>query len=479
MNNKIRMILICFALIVATSSSAEVIPDSVYENAIKLRDKAMQATIAYDIVESLTMEVGPRPAGSEADAKAVQWAMQKLTSLGFKNVRREHVEVPHWERGSLDVRITDPVDQSLLATSLGGSIGTVDEGIEAAVLRVESLADLRVKKRQEVANRIVYFDHVMERNKHGSGYSSAARIRSCGHSLAAERGAVATVIRSAGTSTHRFPHTGGMIKNNVPAVIPGIALSNADADILSFKLSSDTDVSMRILSTARTLPNASSANVIAEIPGYGSQSDEIVLLAAHLDSWDLGTGALDDGAGVAIVTAAAKMILDSGVRPRRTIRIVLYANEEFGLSGAKQYAKKHAETINKHIVGIESDFGADPIWLFATNVDESSLNLVNEIQALLSPLGIERGGNQSTSGGDLGPLRKSGMPIFELRPKGDNYFDYHHTADDTLDKVGRKSINQNVAAFVAAIYVVANIKQSFGRIAVDSKPSSTCAAEYD
>ena len=439
----------------------------------------MQGSAAYDIVESITMEVGPRLAGSAGDAAAVRWAMEKLTSMGFENVRSEPVEVPRWESGALSARITAPFPQPLVATSLGGSTGTPEEGIEAPVLRVASLAELRDKSHDEVAGHIVFIDHIMERLKTGGGYSTASRIRSCGHVLAAERGALATVIRSAGTSTHRVAHTGSMLGNSVPGNIPGVALSNADADILAYELRSGEPVDMRLHSTARNLPPAMSANVIGEIPGSGEQSEEIVLLGAHLDSWDLGTGAIDDGAGVAIVTAAAKLILDSGQRPRRTVRVVLYANEEFGLSGAKQYAIEYADKIEKHVVGMEADFGAGAVWQFSSRVAEGSLDIVDELHGLLELMSIERGNNEAYGGADLSPLRKAGMPVLGMTQDGTDYFDYHHTADDTLDKIDRNDLNQNVAAYVTAAYVAANIDRDFGRLPEDTKPSSTCVAAAD
>jgi Zn-dependent M28 family amino/carboxypeptidase len=467
-------------LLVATSAiQAQTIPDSVATQAIALRDQAMQDTIAYELVESLTMEVGPRPAGSAADKQAVKWAEQMLIGLGFENVRTEEVEVPHWDRGTIRSQIIAPYPQPLVSTSLGGSPGTAENGLEAKVIRVESLNELRALTADDLAGRFAYVDHRMLRDKAGDGYSAPGRIRSCGHYIAAERGVVGTIIRSAGTSHHRFPHTGSMLNRDIPPRIPAIALANADADLLTHQALSGKPVTFRLLSTARHLPREMSANVIGEIPGRGDLAHQIVLLAAHLDSWDLGTGAIDDGAGVAIVTAAAKLIMDSGSAPRRTIRVVLYANEEFGLDGAEQYAENHAASIDDHVVGLEADFGAGKVWEFASRVADDALAIVDKIHALLEPIGIERGNNKSTEGADLRPLRKAGMPIFGMTQDGSKYFDYHHTADDTLDKIDRDSINQNVAAYVTAAYVAAYIEQDFGRIAPDTRRKRTCSAEDD
>ena len=459
-------------------ASAQVITGDIRAAAEALRDKALTDSLAYDIVESLTMEVGPRPAGSAGDKAAVRWALAKLEALGFENVRAEPVTVPHWDRGTLNVRITSPFPQLLVATSLGGSSGTPAQGINAEVVRVASLAELRALDDQKLAGRIAYIDHVMEKSNSGRGYGPSSRIRGCGHVVAAEKGAVATIIRSAGTSSHRVAHTGSMLRGGIPGKIPAVALANADADILTYPFASDKPVTVRLHSSARSLPPEQSANVIGEVPGTGPNADEIVVLGAHLDSWDLGTGANDDGTGVAIVTAVAKLIMDSAEAPRRTIRVVLYANEEFGLSGALQYAKDHAESIDKHVVGMEADLGSGKVWKFSSRVADESLDIVNELYTMLEPLEIEHGDNRSSGGADLGPLRQAGMPVLGMSQDATLYFDYHHTADDTLDKVDRAGLNQNVAAYVTATYVAAYMDRDFGRLQPETSDYS-CAPEYD
>jgi len=464
-------------MIMPTNANARDLSDELRAESVVLREKALVDSGAFEIVASLTMEVGPRSAGSAGDAAAVLWAKEMLSSIGFANVRGEAVTVPHWDRGTLDVRLTTPFSRLLVATSLGGSTGTPEGGIEAPVLRVESLSELRQMTSEEVSGHVVFIDHVMARLKSGGGYSAAARIRVCGHVVAAERGALATVIRSAGTSTHRFAHTGSMLYDLTEARIPAVALSNADADILAHAVQSGEPTSIRLRSSARYLPDAQSSNVIGEIPGQGANADEIVLLGAHLDSWDLGMGAIDDGAGVAAVIAAAKLILNSGNRPSRTIRVVLFANEEFGLSGAKAYALEHSGELNQHVMGLEADSGAGPVWLLASRVAESGLNLVDQIHALLAPLNIERGDNSSTNGADLGPLRVAGMPILEMRQDNTEYFDYHHTIDDTLDKIDPKNLDQLTAAIAVAANVAANADGDFGRLAPVQAPTATCVAD--
>jgi len=455
-------------LAAAAVASAQSIPADVSSGAAKLRDAALADSMAYDLVESLTMEIGPRLAGSASDEAAVAWAVEKLTGLGFSNVRTEPVDIPRWDRGTIDVRMTQPFDQPLVATSLGGSPGTLQTGIEAPVVRVTSLQELLALTSDDLAGRIAYVDHVMERHKTGSGYGISSAIRACAHGAAAARGALATVIRSAGTSQHRFAHTGGMLLGGEPALIPGIALSNADADTLTHAVNTGAPVSLRLHSTARDLPPGTTANVIADVPGKGSLADEIVILAAHLDSWDLGTGAIDDASGVGIVVAAAKLIMDGDDAPRRTVRVVLYGAEEIGIYGGRQYAERQADRIDRHVVGLEADFGPGRVWQFSSRVAEDRLGIVDELFALLEPLGIERGDNEGSGGADITPLRRQGMPVFDLAQDGTTYFDYHHTADDTLDKVDRGDLNQNVAAYVTAAYVAANIEQDFGRLPVET-----------
>lgn len=466
-------------LLLTTTVWAERIPHDVAAEAMALRDQATRDTIAYELVESLTMEVGPRSAGSAGDKAAVAWAVQMLQGLGFANVHTEEVEVPHWDRGALGVQIAAPFPQRLVATSLGGSVGTDGDAINAEVVRVEDLTALRALGSDDLGGKIAYIDHSMQRAKDGSGYSAAQRIRSCAHYIAAERGAIATLIRSAGTSVHRVPHTGSLVNRDLPATIPAIALTNADADMLSYQVQTGQPVTVQLASTAQYLAKEKSANVIGEVPGQGTLADEIVLLGAHLDSWDLGTGAIDDGAGVAIVTAAAKMILDSGTAPRRTIRVVLFANEEFGMDGAKQYQRNRTDAVDKHVIGLEADSGGSRSWRLRSKVAADALGYVAEIQSLLESIGVEAGDNKASGGADLGPMREAGMPVLDFTHDDTLYFDYHHTPDDTLDKISRVDINQSVAAYVAATYVAANVEQNFGRLAVDTSPRRSCSAADD
>jgi len=475
--SKTISIFLLAGLLPVATAAAQTIPTDIAATAAALRDRALDDDLAYDLVESLTMEIGPRKVGTAGDQAGVAWAVRKLGELGFRNVHTEPVAIPFWERGTLDLRMTAPFDQPLVATSLGGSPGTPQRGIEAQIVRVESLAELAAMTENELQGRIAFVDHVMERHRTGRGYGTSSMIRACAHVVAAERGAVATIIRSAGTSHHRFAHTGSMLMDRPAAKIPGIAISNADADILSHAVATAAPVTVRLQSTARDLPETVTANVIGEVPGSGRLADQIVVLGAHLDSWDLGTGAIDDGSGVGIVTAAAKLIMDSDRRPRRTLRVVLYGAEEIGIYGGKEYARAHAGDIGKHVLGLEADFGPGRVWRFSSRVADDALGIVEALHALLAPLDIERGDNEGFGGPDLGPLMKAGMPVLGLEQDGTNYFDYHHTADDTFDKVNREDLNQNVAAYVTAAYVAAHVEDDFGRLPIDASERGCPAFE--
>jgi carboxypeptidase Q len=446
------------------SAPAAGLPADVAAAAAALRDGALRGTRAEEIVRSLTVEVGPRSAGSAGDRAAVEWGLRTLRALGLANVHAEPVTVPHWERGVNAGEILSPYPQPVALTALGGSVATPPAGLTAEVVRVASLEALDAIARLDparVRGRIVFFDAPMERTKDGSGYGRAVVVRGAGPSRAAKLGAVAVLIRSMATGTDRFPHTGATrYAEGVPR-IPAAALAVPDADLLAAEVASGRPISFHLTIGSRELPAARSANVVGEIPGR-EQRGEIVLLGAHLDSWDLGTGAIDDGAGVAIVAAAARQILASGRKPRRTIRVVLFANEEFGLSGAKAYAVAHAAELPRHVFASESDFGSGRVWRLGSRVAPDRLPLVEAIARLLAPLGVGRGDNDAEGGADVEPLQPAGVPVLELGQDGTRYFDVHHTANDTLDKVDAKDLDQNVAAWTALAWALADAPGDLG-----------------
>jgi hypothetical protein len=431
--------------------------------AAALRDQAMSGTQAFDHVSSLVTEVGPRFAGSAGDAASTRWALNRMGTAGLSHIRTQDVLVPRWIRGTCEISITAPFPQKLVAVSLGGSIGTDDEGIEADVLPVASLDALNALRPAEVKGKIVFIDQRMPRTRDVSGYASTVPIRAQGPSAAAKLGAVALVIRSVGTSPERVAHTGNMTYRPDAPRIPAFAISNPDADVLGRQLKGDKPVRMRLHSTARELPPAWSANVIGEIFGT-DRSSEIVLIGAHLDSWDLGHGAIDDGAGVAIVLEAARLIAKSNRKPSRTIRVVLFANEEFGLSGAREYAKSIGEEFAKHVVAFEADLGQGPAWRLESRVAPEALPAIAQIHKVLEPLNVSLGGNETTGAPDLRPLREAGLPVLDIGMDATKYFDVHHTVNDTLAQVDAKVLDQSVAAYVATIWLAANKQGDFGRL---------------
>jgi hypothetical protein len=427
----------------------------------ELRNIALSSSDAYRHVVSLTMEVGPRLAGTPGDKAAVAWALATMNKLGLQNVRAEDVTVPHWERGEIAIDITMPYPQHLVATALGGSIGTPAGGLEAPIVRVIDLEELEATPDAEVAGKIVFFDKRMQADKQGSDYSPIVKARRNGPAKAAAKGAIAVIIRSAGTSDARLAHTGKTKYKDGIKRIPAAAISNPDADMLAMQLASGDSVTVKMTMSARYLEDERSANVIGEIRGT-SRADEIVILAAHLDSWDLGTGAIDDATGVGIVLETLTQILRSGKKPARTIRVLLAADEEFGLFGAKAYAEKYAAELNKHVVGMESDFGPGKIWRISTLFPEDRAGIGNALHEPLETLGIEMGDNESGWGADISPFKELGMPVITLIPDGTKYFDYHHTANDTLDKVDPENLRQVVAAFVTATWLAASGDVDFG-----------------
>ncbi len=439
--------------------------DKQEEKAQMLIEKALVDDTGYHLVESLTTEVGPRLAGSDAEQRAREWAMKKFKSLGFKNRRIEAFDVPKWQRGIELAEITSPYPQKLVVTALGGSVATPEDGIEGEVVMFSSLAELTEIKDNSLEGKIVYIDEIMARTQDGSGYGVAVKKRGQTAFEAHRVGAVAALIRSVGTSSHRFAHTGQMKRitdTTVGPSVPAAALSAPDADQLTRMLTNANSVRLRLTLTPKQMPQGRSGNVVAEIPGRESP-EEIVLIGAHLDSWDLATGAVDDGAGVGIVMAAANLIVQNiKKRPRRTIRVVLFGAEEVGLVGAKSYTETHMESLSNHIFAAESDFGADVIWRFGTvNVTEEKLPVITAINKILAPLLIVPGDNRASGGPDLFYMKLAGVPIGDLRQNGRDYFDLHHTANDTFDKIDVEKLRQNIAAYAALTYLIADIEEDF------------------
>jgi hypothetical protein len=431
------------------------------DGAAAIQRDELSGSHAYAIVRSLCDEVGPRPAGSRADRAAVAWATRTMQGLGLSGVHTESVRVTHWERGEARAELVSPVPQPLVVTALGGSVATPGAGIEADVVEAASAEDLGKMSADAVRGKIVFLDPIMRRTRDGAGYEEAVRSRFRGAREAARLGAVAMLLRSVGTDHDRLPHTGSKSKDDHE--IPAAALSVPDAEMLHRTLAEKKSARVRLVLAARKLPDAESANVVGEVTGR-EKPNEIVLLGAHLDSWDLGTGAVDDGAGVAIVLEAGRLLQALPQKPRRTVRIVLFANEEHGLEGAREYARVHAAESAAHVVAAEADFGADGVYAVRWLGDPSAHDRFVDLARLLAPLGVERQEEKAGAGADVTPLQALGVPVLELRQDVTRYFDLHHSANDTVDKIDPGILAQAAASFATAAWAAAEMDGDFGRI---------------
>ncbi|MBE3674711.1 M20/M25/M40 family metallo-hydrolase [Pseudoalteromonas distincta] len=424
----------------------------------EVRTSALNSDLSYKLLESLTTEVGPRLPGTENDKKAVAWAKAKFNELGFDKVWLEEATFPEWRRYSESGKILTPSEQPLHLTALGNSISTPKDGITAPVVLFETLDELIAAPENSLKGKIAYINYRMNRDIDGNGYGPAVKARGTGAIEASKKGAVAYMMRSVSTGHHRFAHTGGSYYKEGVTKIPNVTIANPDADQIARLIALDKDVSVNINVQTESLGEGTGYNVIGQFNGT-ENPEQYVLIGGHLDSWDLGTGALDDGAGVALTMAAAKHISDVK-RPKRSIRVVLFAAEELGLWGAKAYFAEHKNELSNIVAAAESDFGADVVYAFESNVSAESLPVVRAIAKELAPLNIEHiGKNQANGGPDLIPLKAAtSAPIFELAQDGTDYFDYHHTADDTLDKVTPAKLRQNTAAYAVFALMAADAK---------------------
>ena len=457
----VRVGLIGFCLLVSAAQAQDVaqIPETVRQTVDELIQQGLDDSVGYAFVRDLTTEVGPRLAGSDAEERARVWATRELAELGFANIRTEPFDIPFWSRRIDEASIVSPAPQALVITALGGSTSTPPGGVEAEVVRFESLNELRSASSDIVAGKIVFIDEKMTRTQDGSGYGMAVRKRSNCATATSEKDGVACLIRSVGTQARRFAHTGMMSRSGAVGDGPAAALSPPDAEQLT-RLLENGPVQVRLDIQVETQEAARSGNVIAEVVGR-ERPEEVVLIGCHLDSWDLGTGAIDDGAGCGIVVGAAHLILSLDEAPRRTVRVVLYGAEEVGLLGGFAYAKRHADEMDQHILAAESDFGADEVWRFDTRFGNNALPYGRAMQRVLEPLGIAPGNNLSNGGPDISMLPQLGVPVVSPEQNGRDYFDLHHTPDDTFDKIDQSKLNQNIATYAAFAYLAAEMDWDF------------------
>ena len=444
------------AAFLATPAAAQMGPGPCEGALACAADAALESdSIAWDFVEGITTEVGPRQAGTEAEKRGRDWAVAWLRANGFRNVADEPFRMETWVPGDNAVaRVTAPYAQDLMIVPLGNSASTGEAGIEAEVVYFPSYADLAAAPAGSLKGKIAFISHDMRPTQDGSGYGFAGPARWTGAGLAASKGAVATVIRSIGTENHRTPHTGGTSFPKGVKATPAGALSNPDADNLEriFARADGQPVTMRLTMTPRDVGTTKSGNVTGEIVGRDPSLPPL-LLACHLDSWDLGTGAIDDGAGCGIAAAAAKHVAAAG-QPLRTIRVLFAGAEETGLWGSKAYAAAHAD--EPFMVGYESDFGADRIWRIDSNFTKSDPELYKALAQAVARFGVAPSAAVATGGADINVIREQGVAIIDLQQDGTRYFDLHHTPDDTLDKIDPEQLRQNVAVWTAVTKVLAN-----------------------
>jgi carboxypeptidase Q len=405
---------------------------------------------AWDVVEGLTTEVGQRLAATEAEARARDWAVARLKSLGFANVHVEPFTMPVWTRGAESAEILSPFPQKLTIAALGYSGSTGPAGITGEIVYFDSVDALRLAPDAAVKGKIVFIDHHMMPAQDGAGYGQFGAPRRQGPTIASLKGAIGIVIRSIGTDHNRNPHTGVQYFTDGATPIPAGALTVPDAEQLVRILKRGQPVTMHLTLVSQRSEGGHSGNVIAEVPGRDPNAP-ILLVGGHLDSWDLATGAIDDGAGIAITTAAAKHVMDAG-RPLRTIRVVWFGAEEPGGFGGKAYAEAHGK--ERYAIAGESDFGADRVWRFSSQLMKSDPAAYAQLTASLAPLGITKNDNGQADGTDVEPTITAGAPWVSLNQDGTRYFDWHHTPDDTLDKIDPVQLRQNVAAWTTMLAVL-------------------------
>ena len=480
---KIYIVPVATALLAISQQSGAIPPPP----PLSASQMAVGDTLAYDIVKGLTTEVGPRQGGTDAEQRARDWAVRKLTALGFANVREEQFDMPTWVRGQEKASITAPFTMELSVTALGNSGASPAAGMEGDISYFESYdAFVDATKNVDagganvfIKDKIVFIDHKMSRTQDGSSYGYFGRARFAGPNLAAKYGAKGILVRSIGSADHDDPHTGNTNFEAGVAPIPAAAVSNADANLLVSQIietrqppyrncSSNggckpDSVKARLLLTPKNLGMQKSGNVIAEVIGHSPNLPPIIV-ACHLDSWDLGTGAIDDASGCGIITAAAAHVAKRG--SARTIRLLWAGAEEVGIWGGKSYAEKHGDT--PHALAMESDFGADRVWAVDFNLNENAKPLQERIARRLALLGVVPRKDKAGGGADVGPIiAKQGLAVIDLLQDGTRYFDLHHNAGDTLDKVDPEQLRQNVLAWTIVLEEVANYE---GELAPGVKP---------
>jgi Zn-dependent M28 family amino/carboxypeptidase len=445
--------------ILMLSGAAEAAPPSsqaLAATAAKLRDKALSGdNTAWATVESLTTEIGPRLAGSPAAKRAADWGVARMKALGFENVHIEPFPLTAWSRGPESAEVVAPFPQKLSITGLGGSVPTPPGGIEAEAVIFPTYSALLAAPAGSLNGKIAVVTQAMIKFQGGDDYGALNANRRAGPSEAAKRGAVAYLLRSLSTDDTRLPHTGLMNYAPDAPKIPAAALSSPDGALLDAMAKRGQPIRIRLSLSSSSGP-AEGYTVSGEIRGR-EKPDELVVIGGHLDSWDLGTGAVDDGAGIAITTAAAKLVADNG-QPRRTIRVYMFGAEEIAASNIA-FAAQHQSEAAKMVVGGEADAGAGKVLRVGLPPGAANTPFARDLANVLSPILIRPGPAALEAGSDFDVIKD--VPFFNLRQDMSRYFDLHHAADDTLDKIDPAELNQAVAAWAATLSMIADSDVDF------------------
>jgi len=428
------------------------------------------AQTAWDRLAELTDRFPGRLSGSTNLSYAIAWVTEKLNNDGFDNVHTEKVMVPHWVRNSESAEIVGDVVQPLAIAGLGGSVGTGPEGIQADAIVVHNFDELDAQA-SKVKGKIVIYNVVFHQTEDPlAEYRQGTRYRGSGASRAAKYGAVAALVRSVGPIAHRTPHTGGMRYSNDAPQIPVASISAEDADKLQRMQDRGQPIAIRLRMGAQTLPDVESANVIAEIRGR-ERPEQVVVIGGHLDSWDIAPGAMDDGGGVIATWEALRMLKKLNLTPRRTIRLVLFTNEENGTRGGQGYRQQHAREMADHVLALESDMGVLPVRGFGFRGSPEATQIIRQIASLLGGIGAT-GVNDKFDGADVDPMGADNVPLIALDIDDQLYFYIHHTNADTPDKVDPGQLSKCIAATAVMAYVAADLPQPLPRSAKPASDSS-------
>jgi carboxypeptidase Q len=440
--------------------AAPSLPAPLLQELTAIRDAASTDDYAYRQVAHLTENIGPRPVGSPQAEAAIEYVAGEMRKLGL-DVRLEPVQARHWIRGAESAELVEYPGQAagstqkIVLTALGGNHSTPPEGITADVIVANNFADLDRLGRQNVAGKIVLFNVAFDKHKAANGYAGEAYdeavvYRALGARRAAELGAVASLVRSVGGADYRLVHTGGSRAADIPAG----AVTSEDAELIAH-LASQGKVRMHVILTSQTAEEVSTFNVVGDLKG-SEHPEQVVIVSGHLDSWDLGTGAIDDAAGVAVAMETAELLQQLQLRPKRTLRVIAWIDEENLGRGHAEYARAHAAEISQHVAAMESDLGASHPLGFRAKISPEAAVRLQPVLEVLRPLGANLILLSSDSPeADIDPLAKQGVPAFGLLQDGRTYFNYHHTPADTLDKIIPQELRENATAMAVMGYALA------------------------